>query len=56
MKIAEMADRAFLLLTAIALFQLCHVGMHWIISGFIAATYFLLFNRRYAALERRQLS
>ena len=49
--IVAAADRIFLLLTAIALFQLCHAGMHWIFSGTIAVAYFLLLNRRYAALE-----
>jgi hypothetical protein len=45
------ADRLFLLLTAIALFQLCHAGMHWILSGTIAVAYYLLLDRRYGALE-----
>lgn len=56
MKIVATADRIFLLLTAIALFQLCHVGMHWFFSGIIAVIYFLLLNGRYAALESRQTS
>ena len=46
------ADRMFLFLTAIVLFQLCHVGMHWAFSGIIAAVYFLLLDRRYGTLER----
>ena len=56
MKIVTAADRVFLFLTAIALFQLCHLRMHWILSGAIAAAYFLLLNRRYAALEPEQTS
>lgn len=45
------ADRLFLLLTAIALFQFCHVGMHWAVSAAISVSYFILLNGRYGALE-----
>lgn len=50
--IVAAADQIFLFLTAIVLFQLCHVGMHWIFSGMIAVAYFLLLDRRHGALER----
>jgi len=52
MRFIETADRLFLFLTAIALFQLCHIGMHWICSGIIAVAYLLLLDSRYGALER----
>lgn len=50
-RIVSAADRGFFLITAIVLFQLCHVSMNWFFAGLTALAYLALFFGRYSGLD-----